>query len=146
MNSTDRKALIRAHFEAYCDLAWTDNFLPRFERYGVRGTRLETYREAWHRCAEQRDWARWQEESEKYPNEHLQNMLTDYIETLDALGIPRWQIGRKRYGDILKNMASNDKEQQVRSPTRDNGREGNPDKRPDTRKVLAARMQTGPED
>jgi hypothetical protein len=124
MDSTDRKVLIRAHFEAYRDLAWTQNFLPRFEKYGVRGTRLEDYRQTWNRHAEQCDWARWQEESDKYPNERLQDMLMDYIETLDALGMPRWQIGQRRYGDILNDMASKDKERPELSITRENEREG----------------------
>jgi hypothetical protein len=132
MDSTDRKALIRAHFETYRDLAWTENFLPRFERYGVSGTRLETYREAWNRGAEQRDWGRWQEESEKYPNERLQDMLTDYIETLDALGMPRWQIGRRRYGDILNDMARTKSGRSYPSPGKTEGT-GNQDTRSDSR-------------
>jgi hypothetical protein len=123
MDSTDRKALIRAHFEAFRDLAWTENFLPRFEMYGVSATRLETYREAWDRCADGRDWGRWQAESEKYPNERLPDMVMDYIETLDALGMPRWQIGQRRYGDILDDLASKAKERPELSIARDNGRE-----------------------
>ncbi len=130
MDSTDRKALIRAHFEGYRDLAWTENFLPRFEKYGVRGTRLETYREAWDRHAEVRDWGRWQEESEKYPNERLQDMLMDYIEALDALGMPRWQIGQRRYGDILNDMARTKSGRSCQSPGKTEGK-GNQDKRPE---------------
>jgi hypothetical protein len=123
MDSTDRKDLIRAQFEGYRDLAWTENFLPRFERYGVSGTRLETYHEAWVRHAEERDWRAWQEESEKYPIERLQDMLMDYVEKLDALGMPRRQIGQRRYGDILNDMASKDKERPELSITGENGRE-----------------------
>jgi len=123
MDSSDRKALIRAHFEAYRDLAWTENLLPRFEKYGVSAIRLETYREAWNRHAEQRDWAAWQEESGKYSNERLQDMLMDYVEKLDALGMLRRQVGQRRYAEILAEMASKDKEHHEGSLTRENGRE-----------------------
>jgi hypothetical protein len=136
MDSTDRKALIRAHFEAYRDLAWTENFLPRFEKYGVRGTRLEDYRQAWHRCAEQRDWGRWQEESAKYPNERLQDILMDYIETLDALGMPRRQIGQRRYGDILDDMARTKSGRSNQSSGKPEGKDTQ-DKRPDNRLMAA---------
>jgi|SRR5581483_6876227 len=85
-----REDLIRRQFEAMRDLTWAETLLPRFQRHGVNAEMLETYREAWNRHVEKRDWVWWQEESRGESTERLQDMLMDTIDKLNAVGMLQW--------------------------------------------------------
>jgi len=110
----DRDDLIRRHFEAMRDLTWAETLLPKFQRHGVNAEMLETYREAWNRHAEKRDWVWWQEEAKGDSTERLQDMLMECIDKLDALGMLQWseQAKLKR---ILE--GSNDQGDKRENPT-----------------------------
>jgi hypothetical protein len=89
-----RETLVRRHFEAVRDLTWAQELEPKFRRHGVDGATLASYRDAWNRSAEKRDWAWWQEAVKGYTDNRLEDEITDCIEKMTAIGMRQWQQDR----------------------------------------------------
>ena len=119
--SREREQLVRRHFEAYRDLTWFEDLEPKFREYGVEGKQLQSFREAWNERAEQRDWAWWQKEVARTPNERLEDELMDITDRLDALGCLRWQEEqRQRDQDAMRDYQQMLADAASRAPANDN--------------------------
>jgi hypothetical protein len=120
MSKTDREALIRRTFEAYRDLTWAQELVPKFRELGVTPEILEEHHRLWNRHAEQKDWAWWQEQAKGDSTRQLENMLIDCAEMLDAIGVLQWG-GQERLKRILD--ATPEQHAQPREQSKDKGRD-----------------------
>jgi hypothetical protein len=123
----NRNEVIRAQFDAYSDLVWVEDLLPKLQRYGIEGEQLNNYREAWYRRTFARDWEWWQEESKKSSTQELRDDLADIARKLDALGVEQWW---KRKGthdvnkvqEILDSVTNGKAPEQEQTRTQERGR------------------------
>ena len=123
-----RDQLIRRHFEAMRDLIWAETLEPKFREYRVDAATMKTFREAWNHYAEKRDWAWWQNEAKSDSNDHLEDMLMDCFEKLDAIGMLQWKRDNRggeqeKFHRILEGRDDKEEKRQEPSRTRDDGME-----------------------
>jgi hypothetical protein len=86
-----REQLVRAHFDAYSDLAWKQYLEPDFERSGLGADAMRDYRQQWNAYTEKRDWAWWQNEVANVSNDDLKAEMAkchQKIETIDKRRLP----------------------------------------------------------
>jgi hypothetical protein len=113
-----REQLVRAHFDAYSDLAWKEHLEPKFERSGLGADAMRDYRQQWNAYTEKRDWAWWVQNAAQMSNDELRADIAEChekIEAIDERRLPpeirkRVQIAFQEIlnGDSLSNDRSHD--------------------------------------
>lgn len=99
--ATLRDQLIRTCFELRRDVTWWEKVEPQLKDLGLDAASIQGYRQAWNEDMEQKDWARWQKEAQRFSNAVLDDMRMDYIDRLDQLGMLQW-VRDKAAGDREK--------------------------------------------
>jgi hypothetical protein len=106
-----REQLVRAHFEAHCDLAWAEALGPKFNDYRMGANSMAQYRGAWNAFVKSRDWAWWQDEVKDSSNAELEKERTECLDKIKTLGAqPRQRDtavpGGPAFHDILNREES----------------------------------------
>jgi hypothetical protein len=82
---TDREKLIRAHFDAYSDLAWAQELEPRFRPYNLDAATMNGYRDQWNRHTEARDWNWWVEHTKGSSDAKLRKEIAECKAEIEAV-------------------------------------------------------------
>lgn len=120
-----REQLIRAHFDAYSDLAWKEHLEPKFERSGLGADAMRDYRQQWNAYTEKRDWAWWQNEVANVSSDDLKAEMAKCHEKIEAIDMRRLtrDIARSAFQAILSgDSLSNDRSPEL-APARTKTRE-----------------------
>jgi hypothetical protein len=120
-----REQLVRAHFEAYNDLAWKEHLEPKFERSGLSADAMRDYRQQWNAYTEKRDWAWWQNEVANVSSDDLRAGMAKCQENIEAIDMRRLtrDIARSAFQVILTGDSfSNDRSPEL-APARTKTRE-----------------------
>jgi len=84
LHELSRHELVRAHFDAYGDLAWAQNE-PKFREYHLDPESMRRYREAWNAHTEKRDWEWWQRRVANQPDTELKAEIAECMAEIKAI-------------------------------------------------------------
>jgi hypothetical protein len=84
-----REELVRAHFDAYSDLAWKRYLEPKFEQCDLDADSMRRYRQEWNAYTEKRDWAWWQNNIMNVSNDELKAEMAKRHQEIEAIDMRR---------------------------------------------------------
>ena len=123
-----RSQLVRAHFELYRDLYWSQEMEPKLRELNSSPDAMRHYREAWDVFIEDRDWQHWREdETRRCSNEELRAEISVYkaeLKSLDMRRSTRDQAdgARQSLRDILSGNIGQSAAEPAHAQTRSMGR------------------------
>jgi hypothetical protein len=123
-----RSQLVRAHFELYRDLYWSQEMEPKLRELNSSPDAMRHYRQAWDVFIEARDWQHWREdETRRCSNEELRAEIGVFKAELKSLDMRRTaheraDTGHPSFGDILNGNIGQPAAEPAHAQTRSMGR------------------------